>query len=159
MEVIKTRPKPTHRSDYRNVQPFNWTPERKKAALLLSNGEKTIDDIAEEMNITPRTLFNWRQHLDFQQEIERHILKNENFTRAGLLKECLKGLNIKTGNISEDRATHLDYIKAISDLQGLTRHKIELDANLKHSVKIDVHKLTDDELLDLILHGPRDRKT
>lgn len=33
--------------------------------------------------------------------------------------------------------------------------KVNLDANLKHSGGIDMHKLTDDELLELILNGPR----
>jgi hypothetical protein len=43
-------------------------------------------------------------------------LKNEHFTRAGLLKHCLRGLVVKQQNLETDRSTYLDYIKTINTI-------------------------------------------
>lgn len=125
---------------------FTWTPNRKAAALALSTGLKTQREVCKEINITEKTMCEWKKHPDFLEEIDRLTLKNENFTRAGLLKECLKGLIIKTGTIEEDRSTHLDYVKMIADLQGHSKQKIELDANMKHSSEKRPEEMTDEEL-------------
>jgi hypothetical protein len=38
----------------------------------------------------------------------------------------------------------------IAELQGHTKQKIELDANMKHSGKFDINTLTDEELMEII---------
>lgn len=111
-----------------NSKEFTWTPKRKDAALLLSTGLKTQKEICEEIHITEKTMCEWKKYPAFLEKVDELTLKNENFTRAGLLKECLKGLSLKVDNISEDRSTHLDYVKVIAELQGHTKQKIELDA-------------------------------
>lgn len=129
---------------------FNWSTKRKEAALLLSTGLKTQRQVCEEVHITEKTMCEWKKFPAFLEKIDELTLKNENFTRAGLLKECLKGLTVKTGSIEEDRSTHLDYVKAIAELQGLTKQKIEMDANLNHSGKIELNTLSDEELIEII---------
>lgn len=129
---------------------FNWTPQRKAAALALSTGTKTQREVCKELHVTEKTMCEWKKFPAFLEEVDRLTLKNENFTRAGLLKECLKGLTLKMGNIEEDRSTHLDYIKMIAELQGHTKQKIELDANLKHSGEVNLHALSDEDLMDII---------
>lgn len=127
MAVQKKRKQKKTSNRCRNLQVFKWTSERKKAAFLLSLGTYTIEAAAKELNVSERVIYNWKEYPAFQTEIERHILKNENFTRAGLLRNCLKGLSLKESNISDDKNTYLDYIKEIADLQGLTKQKIEFD--------------------------------
>ena len=129
---------------------FNWSTKRKEAALLLSTGLKTQRQVCEEVHITEKTMCEWKKFPAFLEKIDELTLKNENFTRAGLLKECLKGLTVKTGSIEEDRSTHLDYVKAIAELQGLTKQKIELDADMKHSGSFGIHGMSDDELQQAI---------
>lgn len=125
---------------------FTWTTARKTAALLLSTGLKTQKEVCEEIHITEKTMCEWKKYPAFLEKIDELTIKNENFTRAGLLKECLKGLSIKVDSINNDRSTHLDYIKMIAELQGHTKQKIELDANLKHSNEPNPEEMTDEEL-------------
>lgn len=141
--VVQKKKKPKKQVNKSKV--FLWTYKRKTAALLLSTGTKTQREVCKEINITEKTMCEWRKYPEFLEEIDRLTLKNENFTRAGLLKECLKGLTLKMGNIEEDRSTHLDYIKMIAELQGHTKQKIELDANMKHDIK-QPSEMTDEEL-------------
>ena len=141
--VVQKKKKPKKQVNKSKV--FLWTCKRKTAALLLSTGTKTQREVCKEINITEKTMCEWRKYPEFLEEIDRLTLKNENFTRAGLLKECLKGLTLKMGNIEEDRSTHLDYIKMIAELQGHTKQKIELDANMKHDIK-QPSEMTDEEL-------------
>lgn len=125
---------------------FAWTTKRKEAALLLSTGLKTQKEVCGEIHITEKTMCEWKKFPAFLEKIDELTIKNENFTRAGLLKECLKGLYIKVENIHEDRSTHLDYVKMISELQGHVKQKVELDANLRHSNEPDPEEMTDEEL-------------
>lgn len=139
---------------------FTWSTKRKEAALLLSTGLKTQKEVCEEIHITEKTMCEWKKFPAFLEKIDELTIKNENFTRAGLLKECLKGLDKKTKGITEDRSTHLDYVKMIAELQGHTKQKIELDADLKHSGELDINlteeelqKAIDDDLQKLIAIG------
>lgn len=110
---------------------FLWTGQRKKAALLLSEGTKTIDDIWQEVGVHERTLFEWRQHPIFQAEVSRLTLANEKATREGLLRLAYKAIEEKIGNLSEDRNTVLDWAEFISGLQGMKTQKHEVNANFK----------------------------
>ncbi|WP_281085348.1 phBC6A51 family helix-turn-helix protein [Methanosarcina acetivorans] len=103
---------------------------RKKAALLLSLGTKKYEDVASEVGVNERTLYDWRQSPIFLEEVDRLTLKNELATRAGLLRECLKGLDLKKDHIEGDKNTHLHYVQAIAELQGLTKQKVELSGNM-----------------------------
>jgi hypothetical protein len=115
---------------------FTWTQKRKNAAFLLSIGGKNHQQIADEVGINRDTLFEWKKREEFLEEVDRLTLKNENFTRAGLLKNCLGGLRIKERYIDDDKNTYLDYIKEIAELQGFVKQKIDLDN--KHSGKVEV---------------------
>ncbi len=125
---------------------FTWTPKRKLAAKLLSESTDTYEEIAKRAGINRDTLLGWRKEPIFVEEVKRLTLQHEAFSLAGLLKGCLKGLNIKENYINEDKNTYLDYIKEIADLQGYTKQKVELDANLKHSTEPSPDEMTDEEL-------------
>lgn len=127
---MKTQKKKNNKESFRKIPDFKWTSQKKKAAFMLSTGTNSLPYIARELEITERTLFNWRQCPEFVEEIEKQTLKNENFTRAGLLRNCLKGMKIKESYIADDKNTYLDYIKQISDLQELTKQKLQVDGQI-----------------------------
>lgn len=150
--TVQTKTKKKKVKPPRNPKVFNWTPQRRKAALLLSEGIKTYEEVAAAVRVHYSTVWEWRQHIDFLAEVDRLTLENEKATRAGLVRLALKALDEKQDGIRDDKNTALDWAKFIADIQGHVKQKVEMDANLKHSGEIDIHKLSDEELLDLILH-------
>lgn len=51
----------------------NWTAQTERAAQLIADAELTFGEIAEELDISPRTLWNWRQQPEFVARIEEHL--------------------------------------------------------------------------------------
>lgn len=96
-----------------NYQVWNWTPARKKAALMMASGLKTQIEIANELSVAEETISRWKQYPDFIKEVERLTFLQENATRAGIVRKALKALDIKENNISEDKNTFLDYLEFI----------------------------------------------
>lgn len=109
----KKKPKKKTSENSNKLEVFTWTPKRKQAALLLSEGTKTYEEVAEAVRIHISTLWLWRQHDIFLKEVDRLTLENEKATRAGILRKALKALDIKEKNISEDKNTFLDYLEFI----------------------------------------------
>lgn len=124
---------------------FKWTGQRKKAALLISEGTKNYEEIAEEVGVHRETFWEWRKHPIFQEEVSRLTLENEKATREGLLRIAYKAIEKKMKGITDDKSTVLEWSKFIAELQGHTKQKIELDANMKHSTA-NYAEMTDDEL-------------
>jgi len=106
------------------VKNFTWSENKLNVAKSISDGTKTQLQIAEEFNITNVTISRWKQHSDFMEKVDEFTLMHENATKAGLLREAYKGLNIKSKNISNDKSSHLDYVKAIADIQGHSKQTI-----------------------------------
>lgn len=140
----KAKKKPSENPN--NIEVFKWTPQRKKAALLLSEGTKTYEEVAETVRIHISTLWLWRQYDEFLKEVDRLTLENEKATKAGLLRIAIKALNDKKDNIANDKNTALDWAKFIADIQGHVKQKVELDADMKHSGSMQIKKLSDEEL-------------
>jgi hypothetical protein len=92
---------------------FNWNARRKLVAQLMSTGLKTQREIAEEVHVTDRKISEWKQYPEFIKEVERLTFLQENATRAGVVRQALKALDIKEKFISEDRSTFLDYLEFI----------------------------------------------
>ena len=133
MAAVQKKTKKKRVKKPRNPDVFKWTPQRKQAALLLSLGTKNYEEVAAEVRIHISTLWEWRKNPIFLKEVDRLTLENEQATRAGLLRECLKGLNLKRNHIETDKNTHLHYVQAIADLQGLMKQKVELEGNMNHT--------------------------
>lgn len=139
----KKEPNPSEPKD------FKWTPQRKKAALLLSEGTLTNEEVAQETRIHFTTLYEWKKSPVFLAEVDRLTLENELATRAGLVRFALKALKDKKDAVSTDKNTALDWAKFIADIQGHVKKQVGLDANMKHEVK-DLSKMTDEELVEII---------
>jgi transposase-like protein len=118
----------------RNSPGFVWTPQRKQAAVLIAEGTKNYKDIAFEVGIEDRTLRRWRQSPIFLEEVSRLTLANEKATREGLLRIAYNAIETKMGKLEEDKSTLLDWTKFISDLQGMTKQKIEFDNVTSQSI-------------------------
>lgn len=133
----------------RNPEVFKWTPQRKLAALLLSTGTKTNEEVAAEARIHFTTLYEWKKSPIFLAEVDRLTLENERATRAGLVRFAINALTKTEGSIGKDKNTALDWARFIADLQGHVKQKHELDANMKHSVN-NPAEMTDEELQQAI---------
>ena len=96
-----------------NLQVFNWNAQKRRAAQLISAGIGTIEEIANELKVSDRAIYNWKQYPAFIKEVERLTFLQENATRAGVVRQALKALDIKKDYIAEDRSTYLDYLEFI----------------------------------------------
>ena len=47
---------------------FKWTPRKRRAAYMLACEPKRYNEIAAELNITVQTLWNYRQHAEFNRK-------------------------------------------------------------------------------------------
>lgn len=116
-----------------NDTEFEWSENKLKVAKLLSEGTMTHEEIANECNIARITIFRWKKFPDFMEKIDEFTLSHERATKAGLLRECYKGLYLKSDNIEGDRTTHLDYVKQITEIQGLKKQKVEHSGSVDHT--------------------------
>ncbi len=48
---------------------FKWSPRKRRAAYLLACEPLKYKDIAAKLNITEQTLWNYRQHLEFNRKV------------------------------------------------------------------------------------------
>lgn len=58
---------------------YKLTKKRQKAVMLLFDNEKTIKEIAEELNVTDRSIYKWKNDSTFvqaQQEYAIYVLDN-----------------------------------------------------------------------------------
>jgi len=95
----------------KDLKVFKWTPQRRKAAELLSTGLYYQREVANQLNLSEVTLSIWCQHPDFKQEVDRLTLLQENANRSGIVRKILKAMDIKENYIAEDRNTFLDCIE------------------------------------------------
>lgn len=52
---------------------FRWTGSSERAAELIADGQLTLNEIAEEIDVDRKTLWNWRQQAEFTARIEEHL--------------------------------------------------------------------------------------
>ena len=48
---------------------FKWTPRKRRAAYMLACEPMKYTDIAAKLNITVQTLWNYRQHAEFNRKV------------------------------------------------------------------------------------------
>jgi len=93
---------------------------------MLAEGTLTKTAITKELGIDIKTLWRWEQNPEFLEKRDQFTLEHELATRAGLMREAFRGLNLKRPKIQEDKSTHLDYLKELSELAGLRKQRVEL---------------------------------
>lgn len=60
------------RENTENDLPFKWSAAKEKAALLVALDELTNNKIAEEADVTNKTLWQWKQKPEFQSRVDEH---------------------------------------------------------------------------------------
>jgi len=68
---------------------FKWTPKRERVALTLAQGY-TIEETARVANVTERTIYRWRNNLDFSVEVDRLSLMVGIASRAERLRIAMQ---------------------------------------------------------------------
>ena len=104
-------PEKVYRKSAKKREVFKWSSARKAAARLISTGLHTQKKVSVELNLTEKTLSEWKQYPDFIHEIERLTYLQERATRAGIVRGVLKGIALKEADITSDRDTFLDYLE------------------------------------------------
>jgi hypothetical protein len=133
----------------KNVKEFTWSKKKLDVAKAISIGTETQRDIANQFNISEVTISRWKEYPDFLAKIDEFTLAHEHATRAGLLRECYKGLDLKRDKIEHDKNTHLHYVQEIADLKGLKKQKFEHSGSVEHTGEVVIH-LPDNERKDNI---------
>lgn len=98
------------------------TAKQTKAVALLFDG-KTKKEIAEELKVTEKTIYNWRQLEEFKKELQK--LSNDYLTeiRANLIKNQEKlALSAKSEMVkfsaTKDLLDRIDAIQSLSESSG-----------------------------------------
>jgi hypothetical protein len=59
------------------VTKFIWTPRKRRAAYLMACEPLKYREIAAKLNITEQTLWNYRQHLEFNRKVGQLAARND----------------------------------------------------------------------------------
>lgn len=120
---------PTVVTEYFSTR-FEWNERRNEAAALLAHG-KTQLEVAAAVNVTPKTIYNWLQDMEFAAEVDRLSLMVGIASRA----QRLRWLNKTIANrINADGSLQTD--KDVVDL-------IKIAISETDGVKIDLSKLSE----------------
>lgn len=93
------------------------------------NGGKTLDEIATECGITPRTLYNWRREPVFERELKKEMARRSQ-DRLSELIDSLTEIAIRDGNAS--------FAKLALQVNGMLTDKLEVEqTNTKAATDVD----------------------
>ena len=130
--------KPTPLSDFRKQRFLDWlcTPVRERQP-------RTMDDLAEELQVTRRTLTTWKtQDKEFMEEWEKRYLRTiGNPERKQSIMETL----LRTATDADD-PKHVQAAKTYFEIEGSVK-----PARMQVEVSGDPQKLSDDELAKLMV--------
>ena len=95
------------------ISEFVWTPERDQAAKLLSQGY-SIKEVAEEVGVTDRTIYNWKNIEEFEMEVDRLSVVYGLASKAERTRLLMKMARQKVkedGTLELDDTSLMDIIK------------------------------------------------
>ncbi len=123
----------------KNVKEFTWSKKKLDVAKAMAEGTSTQRSIAEQFNISEVTISRWKEFPEFLSKVDEFTLSHELATKAGLLRECYRGIDAKGKNIDGDRTTHLDYVKHATEIQGHKKQKVEHSGSVEHTGGVIVY--------------------
>lgn len=115
-------------ADFREPSAFKWTLARSRAAIALAEG-KTQKDVAQEAEVTDRTIRDWLRIPDFAAEVDRLSLMVGIAGRAERLRLAQRVIRQKTDDdgVLSTKADLLDWLKfAQSETDGIKLDLAEL---------------------------------
>lgn len=124
-----------------NADKVIYSGKKLKAALAMASGEKTQKQIAIDIGIDETTISRWKRDVEYLAYVDDLTIKHENASQAGLLRAALHGVKVKEDGMEEDKSTHLDYLKAVADIQGHNKGDTHnMNVNVGVSIVDDVPK-------------------
>ena len=109
---------------------MEWDEQKSKVAILLSQGY-TNKEAADEAGISDRTVYRWKEDIEFQQEINRLSLMVDIASRAERLRIAMRMVRNSLNSRQKSNKDILDWLKfAQSETDG---------------VKLDLTSLTTDD--------------
>ncbi len=120
--------------DVLNKSPFEWTPQRSQAAVLLAQGF-TINETAKEIGVNEKTIDRWKEDIEFSVEVDRLTLMLDVAGRAERLRIAKRQVRRLLRKKNPSRKDLLDWLKyAQSETDGI---KLNLTAELATAVAKD----------------------
>jgi len=74
---------------------FKWTPRKRRAAYMMACEPMKYTEIAKKLNITVQTLWNYRQHAEFNQKAGQIAARAD---RAAIDVQIAIRYNLLTGH-------------------------------------------------------------
>ena len=111
-------------------QIFKWTSRKRDVAKHLAEGLLKQNDIANLCECTTAQISVWKHSPEFMDQIADYILVDARATKAGILQAALKGVRLKEADMEADKSTHLDYLKAVADIQGHNKKTLAIEGEI-----------------------------
>ncbi len=103
----------------RKMSAYVWTPEKTKAAIMLAQGY-THEDVAKEIGKNERTIYRWKDDIEFLMEVDRLSLMVGIASKAERLRLVQRVVRQKAGDIIKTDKDLLDWLKfAQSEQDGI----------------------------------------
>lgn len=103
----------------REMSGFKWTKNKEQAALLLSQGY-TIEETAKQIGITERTLYRWRNNVEFLTEVDRLTLMVGMASRSERLRIAIQVVRQKLEQETGEYLTKRDLLDWLKFIQSET---------------------------------------
>lgn len=94
-----------------NGSVFTWTKGRADAAVLVAEDELSDIAIAKKIGIGERTLYNWKEHPDFQARVQEHVATLE----ASVLKFAVAKKRYRMSVYDDEERRIRDLVTARAD--------------------------------------------
>jgi hypothetical protein len=106
------------------ISEFQWTPSRVRAAELLSEGQ-TNKQVGDAVEVTERTIYNWKLETVFSTEVDRLTLTRDVASRAERVRIARRMLlkKVASGAI-EDLESSKDPLDILKFIQSETNGAI-----------------------------------
>ena len=93
---------------------FKWTSKRSKAVVLLSTGH-TIEETALKVDVSEKSIYNWKNNEEFITEIDRLSLMTDIASRAERLRIAKRIVRNKGIESKRDLLEWLKYAQSETD--------------------------------------------
>lgn len=100
--------------DFTPPSPFQWNDARSKASVLIATGY-TTEEVAKECECTTRTIYNWKAHEDFSEEVDRLSLMVDIASRAERLRIAMRLVRKKGYESDKDLLDWLKFAQSETD--------------------------------------------
>lgn len=98
----------------RKMSGFRWSRKREKAAIALAQGY-TIAEVAEQVGVAERTVYRWKERLEFSSEVDRLSLMVDIAGRAERLRIAMRMIRKKGDETNRDLLDWLKYAQSETD--------------------------------------------